>query len=650
MPYESAFLGQADLKKSFGSTLIERKQMSTKTSFKRIALVAVSALGFGVLSAVAPASASVSTAEATPCYVSTAEYGAKASGETATATMTATQVAGAANYVVVTCGSDIASGSTGVVSATGGVLSTFADGTGTDASWTVATGGASATSANVSIAGTTFRVSTPTVGAVTVTIAKRVISNGAATDTTLQTITITVGAATTNVYSAANSTVYAAGPSSGTAEGTTPSSTTDAAVLLTAPAISKSSASTVEALKIVVDQEDANDVNLTTAVVNSVTITGVGSVGVAVDTPLGQYVAETAQGSDFYIFADGRAGQSSIAVSVNGVVVKTYIVNFYGAVATLTASTEVTHIAPGATTTGVIEVVAKDANGVIVPDVTITGEASSSTAITAVTPAGDGDSDGDQLVGLTTASTAAGTYTITFEDGQATPIVSNAVTVTVGKTTAATVTLTTDKEIYLPGEKVTLTVTATDSNGNGVADGSRALFSSAGVTSSTSLQGSLPASAVTLASGVATYTVYAPLASGTVTLTATEGTATDSTTKGTITGSIVVGKTNAETAAEAAEAAAKKAGEDAVEAASAATDAAAEAIDAANAATDAANLAAEAADAATVAAEEARDAADAATAAVEELATQVATLMAALKAQITTLANTVAKIAKKVKA
>jgi len=88
----------------------------------------------------------------------------------------------------------------------------------------------------------------------------------------------------------------------------------------------------------------------------------------------------------------------------------------------------------------------------------------------------------------------------------------------------------------------------------------------------------------------------------------------------------------------------------AVAAADAAADAAAEAIDAANAATDAANLAAEAADAATVAAEEARDAADAATSAVEELATQVATLMAALKAQITTLANTVAKIAKKVKA
>ncbi len=85
-------------------------------------------------------------------------------------------------------------------------------------------------------------------------------------------------------------------------------------------------------------------------------------------------------------------------------------------------------------------------------------------------------------------------------------------------------------------------------------------------------------------------------------------------------------------------------------AAEAAVDAALEAIDAANAATDAANLAAEAADAATVAAEEARDAADAATAAIEELSTQFASLLAALKAQLTTLANTVAKIAKKVKA
>jgi len=53
---EKQFLRQADLGKAPGSTN-ERKQMSTKTTLKRIALVAVSALGFGVLTSVAPAQA-----------------------------------------------------------------------------------------------------------------------------------------------------------------------------------------------------------------------------------------------------------------------------------------------------------------------------------------------------------------------------------------------------------------------------------------------------------------------------------------------------------------------------------------------------------------------------------------------------------------
>jgi len=57
---EKAFLSQADLERVFGSTSFERKQMSTKTSIKRIALVAVSALGVGLLSVV-PAKAADST-------------------------------------------------------------------------------------------------------------------------------------------------------------------------------------------------------------------------------------------------------------------------------------------------------------------------------------------------------------------------------------------------------------------------------------------------------------------------------------------------------------------------------------------------------------------------------------------------------------
>ena len=57
---EKAFSRQADLKKAFGSTSFERKQMSTKTTLKRIALVAVSALGLSFLSVMPQANAAYS--------------------------------------------------------------------------------------------------------------------------------------------------------------------------------------------------------------------------------------------------------------------------------------------------------------------------------------------------------------------------------------------------------------------------------------------------------------------------------------------------------------------------------------------------------------------------------------------------------------
>ena len=214
---------------------------------------------------------------------------------------------------------------------------------------------------------------------------------------------------------------------------------------------------------------------------------------------------------------------------------------------------------------------------------------------------------------------------------------------------ANTGTIAFDKTAYNVNEKATLTLTAKDGAGRTVADGSyTGLFTSlswkggaptfgndasanAAGGRFTDLVNYLGTTGPSFVGGTDTAMVFMPTTAGTYTLVGKTGTATTPTDLLTIT---VTDPAQAATLA----------------AAEAATDAAAEAIDAANAATDAANLAAEAADAATVAAEEARDAADAATAAVEELATQVATLMAALKAQLTTLANTVAKIAKKVKA
>jgi len=189
-----------------------------------------------------------------------------------------------------------------------------------------------------------------------------------------------------------------------------------------------------------------------------------------------------------------------------------------------------------------------------------------------------------------------------------------------------------------------ITVTATDIYGNVVPSASLTVTYTGANARIVSFNGAQGASATTDSAGKLVIGVYADKAgTGTLRITTTGGVlaTTTTTTQGVAPIARVddLSVTVTSTGVSAVQAAAE-----------AATDAAAEAIDAANAATDAANLAAEAADAATVAAEEARDAADAATAAVEELATQVATLMAALKAQITTLANTVAKIAKKVKA
>jgi hypothetical protein len=256
----------------------------------------------------------------------------------------------------------------------------------------------------------------------------------------------------------------------------------------------------------------------------------------------------------------------------------------------------------------------------------------------------------------------SGTVTVTIVDSRdVTASGTNYLTTTTGavaKSTAFSITYAgaahtgtakLDKAAYNTAEKATLTLTCKDSAGRNVADGAKACWTNlnwVGTAPTFSVDSSVNAAGGTFTNltdyltsgnsyvlGSDTAMVYMPSNAYGITYKLMGRTA----------GATVDSEILSFTVSDPGSAATLAAAE-------AATDAAAEAIDAANAATDAANLAAEAADAATVAAEEARDAADAATAAVEELATQVATLMAALKAQITTLANTVAKIAKKVKA
>jgi len=243
---------------------------------------------------------------------------------------------------------------------------------------------------------------------------------------------------------------------------------------------------------------------------------------------------------------------------------------------------------------------------------------------------------------IETLITKPGLHTYTFTSGTGSKVIT--------QTVAAENAVTDARFIALSGTQDSMKATVTDRFGNTVAG----VGVQVSVTGATLGGGAPTASFTTLSDGSVPFNLIAS-AAGNASVTALITTAnTDASSVASYSGASLIDSTVAagvsSVTTSVAVTTASNTSLAAQAAADAATDAANEAIDAANAATDAANLAAEAADAATVAAEEARDAADAATAAVEELATQVATLMAALKAQITTLANTVAKIAKKVKA
>ena len=367
------------------------------------------------------------------------------------------------------------------------------------------------------------------------------------------------------------------------------------------------------------------------------------------------YVADSA--TAVHIWSTGTAGTATItATSDGGVVLATKTVTFSGkatALAVTKTTKKVIQSGTGTASTAAFEITATDAGGRAVlglsPAVVSSNVAaiSGGTCADAVGVVTNGVYSCDLNPVVTSTSGAAATITIRIPDPAVTtataaagPYLSATYDVTMGGA-VSTMVLTTNAATYEPGTAMVVTATAKDSSGNTPYDGQ------AGPTlrGNKQLGGTAAGTSITMNAyydGVSTSqtrsstvrtmsagdTLFAPAASGVFTISGLDG----QTTATSVSVSATVGDDGATAAANAA------------------SDAAAEAIDAANAATDAANLAAEAADAATVAAEEARDAADAATAAVAELAAQFAALVASVKAQITTLANTVAKIAKKVKA
>ncbi|CAN2226881.1 Big-1 (bacterial Ig-like domain 1) domain containing protein [Candidatus Nanopelagicaceae bacterium] len=393
----------------------------------------------------------------------------------------------------------------------------------------------------------------------------------------------------------------------------------------------------------------------------------------------------TTLGQKICFYSDGTAGTGTVTWSAGSTVLGSSSATFYGAPAKYTATVNNSVISTDAavspSTTAVsnsnrraITVLVTDANGNAVPGANVYMTSSDATVITGGYQLSTSGATGKAYFNLTGVSAGTAALSFTNKSYANDPAITSTnpeitagpVSVRVGSTKPDKVTVAFDKAEYLPGEKATVTVTVTDSKGNAVPRGAYTVFNSALSTSLALASGTLPGTANANAScidaygvpgtaaatcatgytqsvpaltagqvwisgstGTATFTVNMPLTEGTVTL------------AGTVSTYLPNGLGTSVNAGTAVSATATVAADHSV--AQAAADAAAEATDAANAATDAANAAAEAADAATAAAQDAADA-------VAALSTQVSAMVDALKKQITALTNLVIKIQKKVKA
>jgi len=416
----------------------------------------------------------------------------------------------------------------------------------------------------------------------------------------------------------------------------------------------------------------------------TVTVSGPGLVSVDGGTNKGKSATMRSYNTGFTtnaaetltIYSDGTAGTGTLSFYNGGTILATKTLTFSGSVKNINLTLSDTSSVVAVGTTGYVTATVKDEayNAIGSQGGTIWLWSSDTAIVSESGTACTWSGSGNWACPFTAVDT--GTVTLVARDSSTigkSDTISVGVTVRISGSKIQSVTASFDKAEYRPGEVAILTITAKDrvgglmdsqpiSNAFTIATNFGTLgFGTANGYGANSTNGSLSSTTdvnftpvngkingVWDTSAVETRVIYMPLAQGTFEYTIKAGSGSWQTVTGQAPGMATV--VASAKIVDPTQVAQDKAIADAQAAADAATDAALQAIDAANAATDAANLAAEAADAATVAAEEAKDAADAATAAVESLATQVATLMAALQAQVRSLANTVAKIAKKVKA
>jgi hypothetical protein len=376
-------------------------------------------------------------------------------------------------------------------------------------------------------------VTGPAAGTYKVKVTPTAVGAGPLVNATAQTLTITVttAAAASTVAAAATSTAYMV-------EG----ETADAAL--------HAADSTVSTVKTPGADAVANIyvtlLNAAGAAANesiTATITGVGTLGIGSsksDSTIKGRSLNVKMGEYIGVFADGNAGTGTITITstTGGVQIGTVkTVTFTGttptSIAAPTVKTTESSVVLAGTATTVWAFAKEGTNNVsgLVGGTTIWAYSSDTSIATVGTVAAY---DATYGYAVTVTGVKAGSADITFGNAStaaAATIKSPALSIRVGKDVANSVTVTTDKATYAPGEKITMTVTILDVDGKAVV-GKTAynnIFSATGVTASMNLaSGTLPTTNIADYSNVTntkTFTLYAPVTGGKLDFTYTGGTA-----------------------------------------------------------------------------------------------------------------------------
>ena len=559
--------------RKFLVTTNERKQMSTKTNFKRLALVAVASLGLGVLSAV-PSQAAISGVTIT-VVDGTATL---RSGSTTLVNADSTNAATITVAALMTSAADTMSVNffnNGTNAAASTARLWWRDTTTADSRapskdtvtgiYSAATSNTSSNTTDSQTAGAAtpkFNIDNASAGnsghRFNLQLDSVIASNGAGTYS--YTFVVTQyslnGAAYTITDTQATVNIVV---SAGTAASTTPSAgftnayiaATDVAVADATITPALSTASTTAAAYINVDIRNASDTRTAQDTV-TVSIAGAGLLydGSSYGTSLVGYQTGL---KSYSIVPDGRAGTATVTIALSRTGQSfTKTMSFYAAAAaTNTLVATVRHpVLQVGTNTDAVQVAVKDAGGnaysgtvtlfavaaadaLVAGSTTVSGTCTWTASVSAHRCSVTGVAPGTAKLKAYNASTVA-----------LSTASSNEVTVTVSNSTAATVKIAFNKATYAPNERAIITVTPVSSTGAALPAQTFAnLFATGGITTTSSLTGdTLTAVSVITAAATSsttqglgsayvgttanamTYYVFMPAAGGTVTLTATGGT------------------------------------------------------------------------------------------------------------------------------